>query len=297
MAMLELDSFVVKFKQLCVNGKSATLNVEKRSGNISVRLEAELDITEEFKPFNNGKQRSPSYFRRRFQRQEVKNKNKTESLGQNEAVEASLIISEAVKPDGIDENKAGDFHANEDVADFNISPLDEPKEVFNDEGNEASSLQNNAVLSDYPSIVKENDMKTACKLPNSNCNFTDIACDEKKKCDGDMDNDFVMVYATASLKNAPFSRVEDDILSSISEIVNCKDHLRRNIRKIDFTNIRNRPMRGSSRFMHEVDIVLHVNKCNLWESARSYLWKNLGSSSWTLHDGTEIALLRIHQKF
>ena len=62
---------------------------------------------------------------------------------------SSMINSEAAKPVGIDENNAGDSQANVDIAQSNISPPDESKEEYNNEDNEASSLQNNAIDNVY----------------------------------------------------------------------------------------------------------------------------------------------------
>ena len=73
MAMMELDSFVVKFKQLCANWLSASLNIETLDGSTTVCLKADLGKAVEANS-SVGKQRSPSYFWRKFQRQENKSR-------------------------------------------------------------------------------------------------------------------------------------------------------------------------------------------------------------------------------
>ena len=129
---------------------------------------------------------------------------------------------------------------------------------------------------------------------------TPVPQEDASRINGDKngkDTSLVLVYATAALSNCPHSTVDDMTLSAISEILNSKDHLRNNMYSIEFCNIRNRPMyRGSIQYMHEVEISLKVMKNRLWKSARSYLWKNIGTSSWTLLDGTQVSFIKIHQK-
>ena len=110
------------------------------------------------------------------------------------------------------------------------------------------------------------------------------------------ESDIVCVHAIASLQNSSYNIVDDGTLGSILEIVNNKEHLRRNIHEVNIGNIRNRQMYRSTHFEHEVELSILVKKNYLWESARSYLWKNLGTSTWTLHDGTQVSFKRIHQK-
>ena len=111
------------------------------------------------------------------------------------------------------------------------------------------------------------------------------------------DTSVALVYATAALKYCPHSIVDEVTLDAISKIFSSKEHLRNNISSFQFGNIRNRPMyRGAIQYMHEVEFSLKVMKNKLWEPARSYVWKNLGTSCWTLHDGTEVTFNKIHQK-
>ena len=294
--MMELDSFVIKFKQLCAKRISATLNVEACDGITTVSLKAELGNATEADSLNVKRQRSPSYFRRRFERQEAKTRSESKFFSQIQAAEAFTTdekkVSEAEKPDDIlDEIKTEDILKNEIVAKC---------DTFLDGSNEEVSDEVMPVVEIGSTLNKSSTVKTddvmALDISKRNAGALNDTTEIEKCEELNAADDTVLVHATASLRNAPFNRVEDDILGSISEIIHCKDHLRRNIQKVQFADIRNRPMRDRNRFMHEVDILINVNKSNLWEPARSYLWKNLGSSSWTLHDGTEVSLIRIHQK-
>ena len=191
-----------------------------------------------------------------------------------------LITDDAMKADdAFNENKIED-----------ISTRVESSEKVT-EGIKVPIIENGTTPLNLSSALNTSDI-VGCDIKTDSDNALNDTTNDVK----DYGADIVMVYATALLKNAPFSRVEDDTLRSISEIVRCKDHLLRNIENSEFADIRNRPMRCSFQFMHQVNIVVSVKKSILWETARSYVWKNLGSSSWTLHDGTEVSLIRIHQK-
>jgi hypothetical protein len=72
-------------------------------------------------------------------------------------------------------------------------------------------------------------------------------------------------------------------------------HLKRNIETFTFGNISNWDL-GNGRHKHQIQVILQVKIAQLWESARSYLWRHLGTSTWTLKDGTEASLIRIHQR-
>ena len=132
--------------------------------------------------------------------------------------------------------------------------------------------------------------ESAEKVASENHEILDVVKESKSEIDT------ACIHATASLQNSPHTKVDDGTLDSILGIVNNKDHLRRNIHDVTIGNIRNRQMYRSTNFEHEVELSVLVKKNNLWESARSYVWKNLGTSTWTLHDGTQVSFKRIHQK-
>ena len=103
------------------------------------------------------------------------------------------------------------------------------------------------------------------------------------------------VFATVVLDNSPCNKVFKDHLDSISQIIDSKEHLQRNIENFHFGNISTWEL-GDYKFKHQIQVLLKVKTGALWESARSYLWRHLGTSTWTLHDGTEVTLVRIHQR-
>ena len=103
------------------------------------------------------------------------------------------------------------------------------------------------------------------------------------------------VFATIVLDKSPRNKVFKDHLDSISQIIDSKEHLQRNIENFNFGNISTWEL-VDYKFKHQIQILLKVKTGTLSESARSYLWRHLGTSTWTLQDGTEVTLVRIHQR-
>ena len=97
------------------------------------------------------------------------------------------------------------------------------------------------------------------------------------------------------LEDSLNSCVENADVNDIIDIIDSKDHLRRNINKIRLGRIQNFDA-GNSKFRHEIEFVFEVNSSYLWESARAYLWKHLGNSEWKLGDGRLLTFVRIHRK-
>ena len=103
-----------------------------------------------------------------------------------------------------------------------------------------------------------------------------------------------LVYATAVLVNSPDNHVTKNYIDKI-KIIDSKDHLQRNIEDFKFGNISTWGF-GSQNYKHQIQVIIQVKTAYLWESPKGYLWRHLGTSSWTLQDGTDVSLFRIHQK-
>ena len=104
----------------------------------------------------------------------------------------------------------------------------------------------------------------------------------------------VIVHAIAVLDDSPNDTLTDEEFRSLTKILRNKDHLINNIANIEYSHLSTKELRG--KFKHTVGLVIFVKTCNLWEGARNYLWKHIGRDTWTLRNGTEINIVRIHQK-
>ena len=104
----------------------------------------------------------------------------------------------------------------------------------------------------------------------------------------------VMIHATAVIDDSPNAAFTNDDINSLGKIIGSKDHLVNNDANFNYSYLSTKELR--TKFKHTVGLVIHVKTCNLWEGARSYIWKHLGQDTWTLRNGSEVNIVKIHQK-
>lgn len=104
----------------------------------------------------------------------------------------------------------------------------------------------------------------------------------------------VMIHATAVIDDSPNAALTNDDINSLAKIIGSKDHLVNNVANFNYSYLSTKELR--TKFKHTVGLVIHVKTCNLWEGARSYIWKHLGQDTWTLRNGSEVNIVKIHQK-
>ena len=106
----------------------------------------------------------------------------------------------------------------------------------------------------------------------------------------------VIIHATAIFKNCPHARLTQDDVESLGRLITCTYHLKRNIVRVYHDLVTYDGFNIDGTFNHQVQVRIEVRRVNLWEGARSYLWKHLGNDIWERSNGTVISLTRIHQK-
>ena len=92
-------------------------------------------------------------------------------------------------------------------------------------------------------------------------------------------DDIVEVFATATFENSPYESLQQEDLDSLLRCVNSMEHLKKNIETLSMDGHRTEAY-GTTRFKHAVQLRIYVKTANLWENARSYLWKHLGRDRW-----------------
>jgi hypothetical protein len=103
----------------------------------------------------------------------------------------------------------------------------------------------------------------------------------------------VVVFTNAIFENSPHEVIVQDDLDSLEKILFGAKHLTENISKLDAGQKTSRKFRtGLNKHTLELKIVVKTEK--LWESPRTYIWRNLGQDLWTKRNGTELKLTRIH---
>ena len=108
--------------------------------------------------------------------------------------------------------------------------------------------------------------------------------------------DIVEVYALASFRNSPNASLMQDDIESMGRFVTSKDHLKRNVAKVEYDIISSNGINSNGTYDYTVQVKILVFRRNRWEGVRSYIWKHLGSDIWERGNGTIISLSRIHQK-
>ena len=96
------------------------------------------------------------------------------------------------------------------------------------------------------------------------------------------------------IDNSPNEALTNDDINSVAKILTNRDHLAQNIVNIEYSYVSTREFR--EKFKHSVGIVISVQTCNLWEGARSYIYRHTGRDTWTLRNGSVVDIVRIHQK-
>ena len=104
----------------------------------------------------------------------------------------------------------------------------------------------------------------------------------------------VQIHVTAIIDNSPNEALTNDDINSVAKILTNRDHLAQNIVNIEYSYVSTREF--GEKFKHSVGIVLSVQTCNLWEGARSYIYRHTGRDTWTLRNGSVVDIVRIHQK-
>ena len=74
-----------------------------------------------------------------------------------------------------------------------------------------------------------------------------------------------------------------------------KEHMKKNIENIEYSLLSSRNSEGGL-FRHTVGLKVFVKTVNLWETPRSYIFRHVGQDTWQRGNGSDIRILRIHQK-
>ena len=111
-------------------------------------------------------------------------------------------------------------------------------------------------------------------------------------------NTEILVYAQIEFDCSPTSKLTGDDLKNFEGIMFRHDHLRRNVKKIDYGQYTTRDGNdGRSRsYTHILNLKLVVDSASLWETPRSYIWRHIGRDEWKLVNGTVVTVNRIHTK-
>ena len=285
----ELGSFLQKFRSLWKSGLDAHLDVHTSAGQAWVGLRVRLGHApgplHGIQPFSTAHQarnrNGPARQRRRSQRAAAR---AAQAEGnQNENLETNA--SDAVEADfeqGINENGALDAHTDvqveqsDETSEETIVEIDETEEV----AIEASENEENAAVTTAcdDMVVESDDLD----IDQEKMETTEVV--EKV-------NNVVVVDATATFENCPDSELCQEYVESLSRFIFSKEHLKRNICKVETSYISSRHFRNNT-YTHTLSVKLSVLPGGLLEGPRSYLWRHLGDDTWTRGNQTTIRLVK-----
>ena len=321
----EINSCIVKFKQLWKSGLSAHLDLDTSAGKAWVGLRLQLGDSphpqhhqEDHHQHQQKSRDSPTKERRRNRRaslrkqkdnedhasasEEEEPRDKANLKAHEETAKDVLLnhneVTEEVQSGNIVENKETvEKEVHEKVAEEVISgdKVEQEAAVVVHEKVHVAPVNEIEAVTDLPA------KKEALEEPTSDKAVLQEVSDEANDIDKNVNNEkqaiptSVVVYATAVLENCPYSKVNSNHIDSLSNIIDSKDQLQSTIEDFKFGNITTWEY-GINKFKHQIGVILDVKTAQLWESARGYLFKHLGTSTWTLNDGTEVNLIRIHQR-
>ena len=330
---MELDSFILKFKQLWKEGLDAHLDVETHAGNAWVGLKLNLgqhplysDSEVRLKRVSTSRTRRRERRANSFKKQ---NDDKTDLFESNDigkiGEDTLVTMNHDIKVNTTEEVATSDVkNAISNDTDTNVVEKMIISENGSIENAEIFNAVADAVLHTDIEVVEETIIEEDCiqDKPVENLETTEVAklvtgevnvskesnCDSSGKVTGADNADLCVkasgdsdapqlatVYSTAVIENSPYPRFSNDEWESIGRFATNKDHLKKNIININHCRSFTRNT-GIDLYEHTVEILILVNIGALWQSPRAYLWKHIGQDVWERGIGSKIRLTKIHQK-
>ena len=302
---IEIDSFILKFRQLWGAGLDAHLDLETHAGNAWVNLKLNLGqnrsnpVGSEFQ-----KRCSPSRARRRERRSASFKCNEDKIIAQKEDEVIEVVerkIADSVVTDlanmteeviagnsdakeGASVNKGGCKYENSVE---NLGATIHEDIVINDEiAEEVKSKDADIIINDK--IAEEVISEDAESQLTNTSNVT--ACS-----DAIVRSPVVTIHATAVIENSPHETFSNDEWVSVLRFIADKEHMKKNVADVKYGQTKSR-MLGNGISRHTVELEIFVKTEFLWETPRAYIWKHIGQDSWERRNGSSIRLTKIHQK-
>ena len=284
----ELGTFIQKFRSLWKCGLDDHLDLDTSAEQAWVGLRVPLGHAPgpyhviPHHAYQKKNRNSPSRERRRVRRAA----DRAAKAGEAETLEENENNAEEANLENLDqetEPKETQSDMQEEVT------LD----IIEDEIMEENMNQTAEEVSNTVSVEKETTAVTA-----DDCDdllSDDVAVSEETVEEVDKVNNVVVVHATATFEECPDAQLYQDYVESLERFIFNKDHLKRNICKVETSYISSREFRHNT-YTHTMSVRLFVLTGGLWEGPRSYIWKHLGDDVWTRGNNTKIRLVRIHVK-
>ena len=319
----EIESFVWKFNQLWNCGYEAHMDLNACGGYAWVGLRLNLGQHPNMNYVTSTKTFSPARNKRKMKREAERESNATKNIdhstllstatvmtSENAVYEESSAHISFTQEEVMIDNNVQNANSHQDseadmiaemsdgeqseLIDFNGSSaeqVDQPSE------GDSSTPKLEIVATKTENILSSNDIiGTESLLTEEQTSQENGSVNENVNVvDKPAQSVIAPVFATAIIKGSPFSTFATEELDSLVRFLTDKEHLKRNILNIEYGLTSSRECSDKS-YQHVVSLKLTVSTASLWESPRSYLWKHIGQNTWTRGNGSEINVIKIHQK-
>ena len=273
----QLNSFFVKFRDLWKAGHTAHLDLDAKNGKAWVGIRLELGCNESSinaHPFTSARER------RREKRAAARNNSHVKMSEKFVAeTESDMDLS---SPPNVNEDPT------EQVAKVDSMDLEILEKLDSSVVQEENSIKDNGIEHVADEALNKKSTEESKEVHTGGA--AEVASDYQN-----VDENVSIVHATIVLNESPHAQVCKTDLKSIAEIIDNKEHMRRNIIQVQFGKMQNTEDQNKL-YRHEIQTILKVKISQLWENARTYLWKHLGTSSWSIGNGTKVSFTRIHVK-
>ena len=277
----ELDSFVLKFKQLWRSGQSAHLDIDTCAGQAWVGLRVRLGQAQAVPSSLRRTRDGPARQRRRARRADAKEKEVEEASnneveGQQDAENAGEDLLDNSEKEG----EAGQASNSENAVDDD--PTEEVVEIVEEDPAVATSVTVGYQDEGEPATVSMDSVTTEITVSEPE----PIVVDQPEE---------VTVFVNAVIENSANDALTQADLKSLESLIFRENHLRENILKLEFGQHSTREFRNHG-FKHILDLKILVNTRKLWDAPRTYIWKHFGRDEWRKENGSKVTFSRIHVK-
>merc|ERR1712142_1115344 len=216
----EIDSFVRKLKFLIDAGIKASLNISTFTGEITVALEASLGTLAEKCPSTPRSWASGHKRGPSYDRRQKRRREVAENIAKQETIEEVAVqVTESADSAG--------------QAEIAHSYLNKTDQCVKGTAGGLGQKSNAGEVSDE-------------------------ACADGKKNQDLPENYDATIHVTVFINNSPKSKIENDIYKSIFNIIDSKDHMKRNVGRVRVENVKNRSL-DAGKFRHEATFIFFVD--------------------------------------
>ena len=297
----ELDTFILKFRQLWHSGYGAHLNLDTYAGQAWVGLRLRLG---EAPGVHHPQANQNSYKKARNSPSRQRRREKRAAERQNHQAEEASDLEKAEEVNDLEKaEEANDLEKAEEVNET-VDNLNQAEKaigfVETDLVNEAEEALANVNRAEEATVEAGNDESVSTEHEKDE-EVIDIDTTVQPvdtivtAAEESVLPEVVVVHAIAVFTECPEETLNAEYGNSLKKFIFSEDHLERNIASYNTEVLSSHRMRNNL-FTHSVAVKINVRTRGLWDSPRKYIWKHFIDNQWTKNNGAKIKLIKIHVK-